>query len=761
MLAKALATKGAAQATEARQPQESPLQGKPASRLPNDGGKHARTPRGSRFRPMLVKLATRNVRRAARDYAIYFITVALGVALFYAFNALRSQAVLFDALSADSIRMLDLLALLIGLFSGVVAGVLGFLVVYANRFLIRRRRREFGTYLLLGMSASRVGRVLLCETIIVGVASLAVGLLLGIALSQGLSFATAALMGTTMAKYRFIVSTRALGLTTLSFIGIFAVSALVDVIYIRRCKLIDLLSAHETNECRLITHPSLRMIGFVAALLVIACAYWQLTINGMRQPDAHFWIATILMVIGTFLFFWSVAGFAIHMLTRTSGFYLKGIRMFTVRQIASKVSTAFVSMSVVCIMLFFALATASIGMGLLELFAGNIKETTRYDASLLASDMYFDGASDSWKDEYRRFDGSIAACLASQTNAWDDVVRAYAQIDSWRSGAYYQTLIDQVPQAKDLVNEETLARMRATEIEVYAESQYNACCALIGEPGIQLARDEFAVDNTIVGYDELGKALCAADIRLEVAGVSLHGNGSLQDVPLDTSAMTDVGLRVIVPDEVVANVSEGQLPTQSYLNVMYREDRQHGDAALAAMLSQASPLPEDLTPLDDNIESHFHKSPWPVSNAYTGRAMAEQSSGLRMVITFLALYIGFVMLVATAAVLAIQQLSETADSLQRYQRLSDLGCSLPQVFGSLRTQTVVYFCAPLVLAACHTACAVAVVSSSLFAELGVNPIGLIAIAAGSIASVYAIYLVATYLLSRSIVSSSMLQRRTL
>ena len=131
-----------------------------------------------------------------------------------------------------------------------------------------------------------------------------------------------------------------------------------------------------------------------------------------------------------------------------------------------------------------------------------------------------------------------------------------------------------------------------------------------------------------------------------------------------------------------------------------------------------------------------------------------------MVIAFLALYIGFVMLVATAAVLAIQQLSETADSLGRYRRLSDLGCDMRQIFGSLRTQTIVYFCAPLVLAACHTVCAVTVVGGTLFAELGVDPTGLIGIAAGSIVGVYAVYLIATYLLSKSIVRSSILQRKT-
>ena len=707
---------------------------------------------------MLAKLAFRNVRRAGRDYAIYFITVALGVALFYAFNAVHSQAVLFDALSADSVRMLSLLNMMIGMLSVVVACVLGFLVVYANRFLIRRRRREFGTYLLLGMSAGRVSRVLLFETVLVGLVSLVVGLVLGIAVSQGLSFATAALMGTTMTKYRFIVSPEALGLTVLCFVAIFAVSALVDVIYVRRCKLATLLSSRESVERGGIARMPLRIAGFVISVVLLGCAYWQLAINGMQMIDEHFWAATVLMIVGTFLFFWSAAGFVIFALTHAKGVYFKGIRMFTVRQIASKVNTAFVSMSVVCVMLFFALTTASVGMGLLELFAGNIDQITRYDASILAQPDYFPNNT-SWQEESARYDGDMAACLAERSSQWDSTVRASAQIDYWNSGVKYQALLDQVPNVEKLKGADVLASIGKSELRAICASQYNACCALIGERGVDLASDEFAVDNTVVGYDELGKALCGKDVSFELAGTKLHGMGSLQSVPLDTSAVSDVALLIIVPDDVVANLSQRGFPAYSYLNVMYREDREQGDVALAKTLAEAAPLANGATPASENMEDQFQAAPWPVSAVYTGKAMADQASGLRMVIAFLALYIGFVMLVATAAVLAIQQLSETADSLGRYRRLSDLGCDIRHIFGSLRTQTIVYFCAPLVLAACHTACAVTVVGSTLFAELGVDPTGLIGLAAGSIVAVYAVYLIATYLLSKSIVRASIVQHR--
>ena len=329
--------------------------------------------------------------------------------MFYAFNTVNEQAVLLDALSSDSLRMLDLLKMMMSVFSGVVACVLGFLVVYANRFIIRRRRHEFCMYLILGMSPRRVSGILLCETAIVGAASLVASLALGIGLSQGLSFATAALMGTTMSKYQFIVSSGAIGFTCLCFLAIFAVSALVDIAYIRRCKLAKLLSAHEASESVKPVRIPLRVVGFVVGVAALGCAYWQLTLNGMVMMDEHFALATALMVVGTFLFFWSVAGFTIAVLTRSKGVYLKGVRMFTVRQISSKVNTAFASMATVIIMLFFALTSTSVGMGLVELLVGNLENTTAYDATIVArTASAFEGPDES-AQLFEQYDGDMAA----------------------------------------------------------------------------------------------------------------------------------------------------------------------------------------------------------------------------------------------------------------------------------------------------------------------------------------------------------------
>ena len=196
---------------------------------------------------MYLKLALRNIRRSVRDYAIYFITLLFGVAVFYAFNSIGSQQILFDMETSASRSVFDSTTYILGMFSMVVACVLGFLILYANQFLIRRRKREFGTYLVLGMTPGHVSRIVLYETVLVGLLSLAVGLICGVLLSQGLSFFTAALFGTTMTNYQFVFSPDAFLVTLACFAAIYVVVAAFNTITVSRCKLIDLIARPHLN----------------------------------------------------------------------------------------------------------------------------------------------------------------------------------------------------------------------------------------------------------------------------------------------------------------------------------------------------------------------------------------------------------------------------------------------------------------------------------------------------------------------------------
>ena len=345
---------------------------------------------------MLMKLALRNVRRSMRDYAVYFVTLTLGVAVFYAFNAIEDSRVLFEAQEgaanvflASGASIFDILAQVMTYFSVVVAVVLGFLVLYANRFVVRARKKEFGTYLLLGMSP-RVSSVVLMETLIVGVIALLAGLGLGFLISQAIAFATAGLIGVAISDYHLLFSARSAELTLGCFALIFVVVALFNAVQISRCKLATLLSANSRNERMPVRNPIVCLIVFVLSCLILAKAYAELNLDGLVYFGEHFRTATALMLIGTLSLFWSASGFFILVIQRLRGVYFKGLAMFTMRQIAAKVNTAFVSLWAVTVLLFFSIVVFSTGFSLATVFSDQLEENTQFDASIRASLMSLD-----------------------------------------------------------------------------------------------------------------------------------------------------------------------------------------------------------------------------------------------------------------------------------------------------------------------------------------------------------------------------------
>lgn len=716
---------------------------------------------------MLVKLALRNVRRSAKDYAVYFVTLVFGVAVFYAFNSIGSQSVLFDIRSHAAGRMLEMTTTFLGLFSVVVAFVLAFLVAYANRFIIKRRKREFGTYLLLGMSAPRMAMVLLVEMLVVGFVSLVVGLGVGLLLSQGLAFATAALMGTTMTHYSFVVSASAIVRTLVCFAVLFAATLVMNVVFVSRRRLGDLLTARSDNTRESGVPLWVRAIGLLVSLGLLAAAYWMLWDNQFAEMNEEFAACTCLMVVGTVLLFWSASTIVLALVQRAQGFYLQGLHAFTARQVSSKVGTAFASLSVICIMLFFALSTVSIGFGVRAIFVGDVEQTTQYDATMVSypCESVDPDLRDEMPDTYENrvtfneeyHPGRLAAAQASSFNmataiaernpAWNDLVRASAQLDYYEEpGMAWGEVLEEAGVDGSSMDSATL--FVNSSVNIVGLSQFNAVRALTGSPSLQLADDQYLVNNTLAYSETVAGLMREQAAPVTIAGIPLTCAPNKLAQEVRTGATADVGLELIVPDMVIEAMREqGALPVRSYLDVMYHCERTEGDVVLGQVLMEA--YPSGGSP--DEGDFAGSASGWPYWGVYTADEMATQAGGLKLLITYLALYIGFVLLVSTAAILAIQQLSETADSVGRYERLSSLGCDEGMILGSLGAQSVLYFLVPLAVALIHSAYAVHVMNAGLFSAFGIDPMEGIAITGGLVLVVYGCYMLVTYLASRSVV----------
>ena len=680
---------------------------------------------------MLLKLAVRNMRRSLRDYAIYFVTLLIAVTVFYAFNSVGDQQVMHDIAASNNANVIEFTGYMMNIFSVIVALVLGFLVIYANQLLITRRKREFGIYLVLGMRPGQVSRILLYETVFIGLGSLVLGLGLGILISQLLSFATAALFGVAMPQYQFSFSPGACIATLACFIAIFIVVAIFNVITVRRCKLIDLIGAKAKRQKIVIRNPWVCLVLFAISLVLIGLAYWQLDINGMTLMfDTEFQRATVLMLVGSLLFFFSLSGFVIAVLTRLRGVYLKRLRPFTTRQVASKFNTSFVSIWVVCVLLFFAITTFATGLGLIDAFTGDIEEANPYDASVIAYDeevVYENG-----KGTKRPVDVDI-----SQTNAylqqhvanWDTLVAASAQLDFYGlPDMTYGKLMDAVNTylADSMSNTSTLNQ----SVQVVGLTQFNDMLALSDKQPVTLSSGEYLVTNSMSASEKIADAVVAQHMPLPTPAGDLAPASHVEKVQLNDFDMLSNALTMVVPDDVITTLAQMETPDSAYVNIMY-ESRSNAEEAFV-----------------DAVDAPG------VSTVITRAQMVGQASGLRVMITYLAIYIGLVLLVATAAVLAIQLLSLTIDSLDRYRLLSKLGCDTSMLTRSLFEQVVIYFVAPLALAVCHSACAIAVLSESLFAALGRDLFPSIVMAACLVVAIYGGYMLITYLTSRTSVKQA-------
>ena len=154
---------------------------------------------------MLFKLSIKNMKKSFKDYAIYFITLVLGVAIFYMFNSLDSQQAMLQV-SQSQRDIITMMIRMLEFVSVFVAVILGLLIVYANNFLINRRKKEFGIYMTLGMGKRQISKIILFETILVGILSLIAGIVIGIFASQFMSVLVAKLFEANMTKFEFVFS---------------------------------------------------------------------------------------------------------------------------------------------------------------------------------------------------------------------------------------------------------------------------------------------------------------------------------------------------------------------------------------------------------------------------------------------------------------------------------------------------------------------------------------------------------------------------
>lgn len=669
---------------------------------------------------MYFNLSIKNVKKSFKDYTLYFLTLTFSVCIFYVFNSIEAQKAML-VISESAVQMLRTITLLIGYISVFISFILGFLIVYANNFLIKRRKKEIGIYLTLGMEKRKVARMLVSETFIIGIVSLATGLLAGIFLSQGLSVVTARLFEVDMSGYRFIFSSAAFVKTVLYFSAMFLVVIIFCTISISKYKLIDLINAERQNERQRIRNPILTMVLFVLSVGCLGTAYGLVLKNGIQEFNGMLAFEMSLGALGTFLFFASLSGFFLKLLQYNKKMYLKGLNAFILRQINSRVNTAHISMSFICLMLFCTIGVLSTGLGANSALNDGYKYCAPYDAS-----FYVEGDTNI-SDKFAEYGFDLNTYASDY---WEH--KLYRDRDEiLTKRVVLEKIIEFIPGNARLF-------FMDQPMLLIGLSDYNKLMELQGSKGLQLAENEAALFSDYAGavpeleaallhYLELGE-------RIDISGKAYEVKKELVTNGIITSPASEIILALIVNDAVL----EDAKVNASVLSLNCKGDRK----------KMQMKLESDLVAFADKDKDTKEEI---LISVNTGQSVKTIAAGSKAIITFVGIYLGLIFMITSAAVLALQQLSEAADNRKRYTILQKVGADEGLIKSALMKQIAIYFMLPLALACIHSIVGIKV-ANDVITDVGqIDALGNILITAALIGLIYGSYFLATYFSSKQIV----------
>ncbi len=672
---------------------------------------------------MLFKLSLKNIKKSFKDYAIYFLTLILGVAIFYVFNSMDSQQAMLDISSSTR----EIIKLMLSLLAGVsvfVSFILGFLIVYANNFLIKRRKKEFGVYMTLGMGKGKISKILFIETLIIGIISLIVGLIIGIFASQLMSVVVAKMFEADMTGYKFVFSQAAMVKTIIYFGIMYLLVMIFNTVTISNYNLIDLLTASKKNEKVKLKNKKLSVLMFLVSIMILALAYYKVTSYANILSGKQLLMAIALGVVGTFLFFWSLSGFLLKLIQFNKKIYLKDLNVFVLRQIDSKINTTVFSMSIICLMLFFTICILSSALALNKSMKNDLTEVTPADISIIKTMNLTEGT----EEEITESKMSIEDTLKKSSLDFNESFSEYVEFTEYTAPnvtlktTLGKTIDDVLKQFPSLLVDENEGIVKI--------SDYNKAAKILKQKELSLNENEYIM---LCNYDNMkvfrDKAL-EKETKININGkeYSPKYKECVKGFLDISSGHTNIGV-ILDPDEAV----EGLLRKTNHFTAIYKgnndEEKQKIENKILALN------------LDDNN-----------LNARSKISLYEASVGLGAVVTFIGIYLGVIFLISSAAILALKELSESSDNIQRYEILRKIGTDEKIINKALFKQIVIFFIMPLMLAIVHSIFGIKfanIILEGISQTEGLLPS--IIMTAIFILIIYGGYFIATYFQSKSII----------
>lgn len=688
---------------------------------------------------MLFKLSIKNMRKTIKDFAIYVLTLVLGVAIFYMFNSLDRQEAMMQV-SSSTRELIKLMITMLGFVSVFVAVILGLLIVYANNFLINRRKKEFGTYMMLGMSKGQISRILLIETIFVGIISLIVGLVIGVFASQFMSVLVGKLFAADMSKFEFVFSKDACIKTCIYFAVMYIAVMIFNTFTISRYKLINLLNASKKNEQIKIKNLLVCILVFIIGVVILGYAYYKVTggVNELSTADTI--LPIILMgIVGTILVFWSVSGFILKLVQLRKNIYLKDVNMFVLRQLHNKINTTVVSMSIICLMLFMTITILSSALSLNNTMRKDLEDTTPVDLNLYKTA----NLPENEKMSKAQIEDSRKTMIQTLEDNGFDMTKLKDVVEIPIYATNELTWRDTLSPVYDEVKQQFPNLLYETAEEIVKVSDYNKIARLYGNIEYQLKDDEYIILCDFDNMKNLRNKALKADSTITIAGKEYKSKyDECQNGYIYMAGSHINNGIVLVPDS--CNLTE-DMKEETFLAANYNATTEEEKEEIEKICTgeTETEFSKNLNEKDITIDG------------MTKIAIIESSLGVSTIVLFIAIYLGIIFLIASSAILALKQLTESSDNKQRYAILRKIGADEKMIKGALFKQIGIFFLMPLILAIIHSIFGIQFVMTMMSVLADAKELLPSAIATAVIIGViYGAYFMATYLGSKNIIKEA-------
>lgn len=593
---------------------------------------------------MYAKLALRNIKRSARDYVIYFITIILTVMLMYSFLALG-----FSPDIASMSENMSMLTSGIVALSVLVALISSFIISYAVRFMLGQRKKEFATYELLGMDIGAIQKLFLIENSMIGLIAFVIGLILGTGLS-GLLAQVVKKIFDIPHSYQISFSVQAFVLSLFFFVLMYGVGMIRAVHIIRRKKIVELLYDSRKNETiSKQKHSILQLIIVVCSVLFIAIGMGLVRYGLTLQTNAAWGYligAVALLLTGVYEIYRNFPAILITFVKSRKNVKYSDCNLFYFGQIGHRIQSCGRMMAITAILLTVSLTTMFVG---LVMGAG-------YKANMEA---------------YYPYDAGVAIDAPLTKDSFDELI----------------SLVDD----RCSIQKEVVYYLYDTEkysVETLALTDYNALRSVLGLEKVELPDGEYLVHCDTWTYTEAIKTALKEKSQITLAGIPLENpEGRIFEEAMEQYQMAGTkGYVLVVPDQVV-----GELPANKIRLVMELENG--GVPELRSEIRQYlnseqwKPKLQEGATLPDHVTMGVTVQSWGVDNSLTGYTS----------ISFCGLYLSVVFILLSCTILAFEQLSALDNSRRSYQIINKIGVSKKMQKKLIHRELSTFFFIPLIL----------------------------------------------------------------